>query len=111
MIAALQGYSFPGNVRELKNIVERALIASGGAEIRPLHLQFQTELGVENGVGLGAGPTSPEVEQIPLNLREAELWLIKRAIAKTEGNVSEAARLLGTNRSRIYRLLAAQEGA
>jgi DNA-binding NtrC family response regulator len=39
-LAALQQYDFPGNVRELKNIVERSLIESGGAEITPEHLHF-----------------------------------------------------------------------
>ncbi len=39
-LAALQQYDFPGNVRELKNIVERSLIESGGAEIEPEHLHF-----------------------------------------------------------------------
>ena len=43
--------------------------------------------------------------EIPLDLEQAELWLIKRAIARTDGNISEAARLLGTNRTRIYRAL------
>jgi DNA-binding NtrC family response regulator len=39
-VAALRAYDFPGNVRELKNLMERALIESGGEEIRPVHLRF-----------------------------------------------------------------------
>ena len=39
----------------------------------------------------------------PLNLEEAETVLIQRALEQTRGNVAEAARLLGVNRSRIYR--------
>ncbi len=38
--AALEGYDFPGNVRELRNLVEGALIESGGSEILPEHLRF-----------------------------------------------------------------------
>lgn len=39
-LAALDAYDFPGNVRELKNLIERALIESGGGEIGPEHLHF-----------------------------------------------------------------------
>ncbi len=42
-LAELQGYGFPGNVRELKNIIEHALIKSGGAPIRPEHLHLLGE--------------------------------------------------------------------
>jgi DNA-binding NtrC family response regulator len=41
--AALQAYDFPGNVRELRNILERALIESGGGVIQPAHLRFLSE--------------------------------------------------------------------
>jgi transcriptional regulator of acetoin/glycerol metabolism len=43
------------------------------------------------------------VANLPLNLEEAENALIQRALEQTRGNVAEAARLLGVNRSRIYR--------
>jgi DNA-binding NtrC family response regulator len=46
------------------------------------------------------------VEQLPLRLDAAEELLIKRALAETGGNVAEAARRLGINRTRIYRRLA-----
>jgi len=58
-----------------------------------------------------AGATSLVTTDIPLNLAEGELWLIRRALAKAGGNISEAARLLGTHRNRIYRALAEQEHA
>jgi DNA-binding NtrC family response regulator len=44
-LAALQNYAFPGNVRELKNIIEHALIKSGGAAIRPEHLHLLSDPG------------------------------------------------------------------
>ena len=51
VIEALRDYSFPGNVRELKNMVERALIESGGGEIRVEHLHLLSEtVGVEVGM-------------------------------------------------------------
>ena len=97
----LASYSFPGNVRELKNTIERALIESRGGDIAVAHLHFQPE----------AGATQPQQtvdasgDDIPLDLEQAERWLIRRAIARADGNISEAARLLGTNRTRIYRAL------
>jgi hypothetical protein len=100
-LASLTAHSFPGNVRELKNIIERALIASGGEVIRREHVQLPA----------GAVAPAPTVAQVPrahsgdlpMNLDDAEQALIQRALEQTGGNVAEAARLLGVNRSRIYR--------
>jgi DNA-binding NtrC family response regulator len=97
----LEGYAFPGNVRELKNMIERALIESGGSAIEPAHLRLI-------GRSLRRVQTAPARETppspgLPLNLEAAEEALIQRALHETSGNVVAAARLLGVNRSRIYR--------
>ena len=97
----LSGYDFPGNVRELKNIVERALIESGGGEIGAAHLrlggqEFNAAVPVEAGV---------TIDELPLNFAEAEAMLIERAITRAGGNISKAARLLGIDRNKIYRKL------
>ncbi len=100
-LARLAAHSFPGNVRELKNVVERALIASGGGAIRREHLQlldFASEPPVRETFA-----ARESASELPLNLDEAEQALIQRALEQTGGNVAEAARLLGVNRSRIYR--------
>jgi len=47
---------------------------------------------------------------LPLNLEEAENLLIQRALAQTNGNIAEAARLLGIHRTRIYRKMAQAVG-
>jgi DNA-binding NtrC family response regulator len=100
-VAWLSGYSFPGNVRELKNMIERALIASGGEQIRREHFQV---LGGAAAAPVREGRTvAAAVADLSLNLEEAEQALIQRALEQTRGNVAEAARLLGVNRSRIYR--------
>jgi DNA-binding NtrC family response regulator len=103
--AALQAYDFPGNIRELKNIIERALIASGGETIMPEHLHLLRGIGTG-----GTAPRSPVKNDfaagLPLNLAEAEEVLIQRALDETGGNIAEAARLLGVHRTRIYRKLA-----
>jgi DNA-binding NtrC family response regulator len=102
---ALQAYSFPGNVRELKNIVERALIESKGQEIQVHHLHFAPKV----GDGPPALVSNLPVADLPLDLEgaaaRAELWVVTRVVAQAGGNVSEAARLLNTNRNRIYRIL------
>ncbi|HUB25836.1 MAG TPA: sigma-54 dependent transcriptional regulator [Tepidisphaeraceae bacterium] len=108
-LAALAAYSFPGNIRELKNIIERALIESGGGPIKPQHIRLPA---------WGAAPAPPRpraaepapagsrpdwANDIPLNLEAAEEFLIRRALSETGGNIAEAARRLGINRTRIYR--------
>ena len=98
-IDTLSNYAFPGNVRELKNIIERAMIESRGEQILPRHLHF-----LEQSMSNGA-----EADELPMDLDEAErlaaLRVVDRAMRMSEGNVSEAARLLGTTRNRIYRIL------
>ncbi|MEP6670839.1 MAG: sigma-54 dependent transcriptional regulator [Chthoniobacter sp.] len=95
-------YSFPGNVRELKNLIERALIASGGKSIERKHVQVSVGPSAP-APALEVRPAAPSAASLPLNLEEAENVLIQRALEQTRGNVAEAARLLGVNRSRIYR--------
>jgi len=103
-LAQLAGHAFPGNVRELKNVIERALIESRGRAIGPEHLRLVSPA-VRRAVGMEAPVPSLPVPAapLPLNLEAAEQALIQRALQETEGNVAEAARLLGVNRSRIYR--------
>jgi DNA-binding NtrC family response regulator len=102
-LAALMTYEFPGNVRELKNIIERSVIKSGGT-VQPMHL------GLVSSPTAGATPAArptldPASPALPLNLDAAENLLIQRALAQTGGNITEAARLLGIHRTRIYRRL------
>jgi DNA-binding NtrC family response regulator len=104
---ALRGYSFPGNVRELKNIIERGLIESGGDPIGAEHLKLASPVGARIREAVAAEASAATgVDELPLRLDAAEDLLIKRALAETNGNVAEAARRLGINRTRIYRRLA-----
>ncbi len=108
---------FPGNVRELKNIVERALIESRGAEIQWEHLRLPAALPLSTAENAASG-RAPAAERhlgpadgpvAPLDLddaaHQAERRVIEEAIARCGGNVTEAARLLRTSRNRIYRVL------
>jgi len=101
-LALLEDYAFPGNVRELKNIIERTLIECGGLPIRPEHVRLQSSLSPAKPISKPE-PAPVTVDQLPFNLEAAEQELIQRAIRETNGNIAEAARLLGVNRSRIYR--------
>lgn len=105
-LARLMEHDYPGNIRELKNTLERAIIHAGGEHLFPQHIVFApNSLGAD---GKGDGPGDPEkrAEQhfaVPLKLDSALDALFEQALAKSSGNVSAAARLLGVNRARYYR--------
>jgi DNA-binding NtrC family response regulator len=106
-LAALMAYDFPGNVRELKNVIERGLIKSAGGTVQPSHLGLSSPVLVDaEGGSSPAMFTAATASTLPLNLEVAEKLLIQRALTQTGGNITEAARLLGIHRTRIYRKLA-----
>lgn len=97
-------YHFPGNVRELRNLIERAMIAAaGGKAIQPEHIQIMGLPGA--ATSMPGGQSAPTTEAIPLNLADAEKLLVQRAMTEAAGNVSQAARLLGISRANLYRKL------
>jgi DNA-binding NtrC family response regulator len=91
-LRALESHAWPGNVRELDHAVERAVLMAQGSEVRT------ADLGLRTG---GDGPARLE----ELSLEEVEAFLIKKALARFEGNVSRAAEALGLSRSALYRRL------
>lgn len=104
-IEVLKSYDFPGNVREFKNIIERALIESAGGAIQPRHLLSLRRSSPSSEPSMPPGKLEA-VSSLPLNLAQAEEVLIQRALKETNGNIADAARLLGIHRTRIYRKLA-----
>jgi len=118
---ALRAYAFPGNVRELKNVMERALLASAGADrIMAQHLRFDGAAQALSAPGYDTDndtepPGVTKAPSLPLDLDEAviaaERWVVEQALARSEGNVSAATRLLGTNRNRVYRILGQRSDA
>jgi DNA-binding NtrC family response regulator len=106
-LGELLRYPFPGNVRELKNAIERSLIESGGAALEPQHLRLRAPSEAASPpAGQPRPPTS--TEDMPARLADAELVLIQRAVERAGGNLSRAARQLGIDRNRIYRRLRAK---
>src|SRR5580704_17254397 len=86
----ITGYSWPGNIRELKNVIERAVLLATGETIRPrdLRLEFKTEVAIDNGR--------------QLTLRDVERLHIQKALDAQRGNVARAAAELGVTRSSLY---------
>jgi two-component system response regulator AtoC len=94
---ALQSYGWPGNIRELRNAVERAMLLAGGDWLEPADFPLTTP---------AAG--SPSGIQLPphgVNLEELEQSLVVQALERCAGNQTRAAALLGMNRDQIrYRI-------
>ncbi len=108
--SALMAYAFPGNVRELKNLIERALIESEGVEIREEHLHFTRRSLSTSALGQpddSAGIN--DAASLPLNLQQAETILIQRALEQAKGNKTLAAQLLGISRRSLYNKMLAIE--
>ena len=97
-------------LHELRNIIERALIESDGTAILPAHLHLLRR-GVTSSVSHSRHAKADMMSALPLNLADAEDILIQRALQETNGNIADAARLLGVHRTRIYRKLAQEETA
>ncbi|MCE9547311.1 MAG: sigma 54-interacting transcriptional regulator [Planctomycetia bacterium] len=89
----LLAYHWPGNVRQLRNVIDSAVVLADGKRIEP------QDLGLRDTGGDGAGSLTLG----DLNLEDMERQLIAEALKRTAGNVNEAARLLGIGRATLYR--------
>jgi DNA-binding NtrC family response regulator len=90
-LEAMRNYGWPGNVRELDHAVERGVLMAQGKVIRAPDL------------GLNAGQATPRLED--MSLEEVEGFLIKKTLARCDGNARKAAEQLGLSRSAFYRRL------
>ena len=86
-------HSFPGNVRELDHVIERAVLMTQDRQLKAGDLGLTTTGGGE----------SRSLEE--MSLEEAEAFLIKKALARNDGNAHKAAEALGLSRSAFYRRL------
>jgi DNA-binding NtrC family response regulator len=89
----LLSYSWPGNVRQLRNVIDSAVVLAEGQQIEPHDL----------GLGDPLGGATPSGEFDSLKIDDWERRLISQALRRSDGNVPEAARLLGIGRATLYR--------
>ena len=92
----LQRYVWPGNVRELRNAIERAMILEDGSNLRVTSLPIAL-----NRVKLPTVPGGLEIPENGISLEQTERELIVRALTKTDGNQTHAARLLSITRDTL----------
>ncbi len=85
-------YSWPGNIRELDHAIERAVLLAHADRLRVEDLGLQAQKETPRGVE-------------EMSLEEVEAFLIKKALDRYNGNVSQAAKALGLSRSALYRRL------
>ncbi|NUP90632.1 MAG: sigma-54-dependent Fis family transcriptional regulator [Candidatus Sumerlaeia bacterium] len=95
VIAALQAHRWPGNVRQLRNVIEGLVVMATGREITVKNLPPDLRDAAPHGrtIALPAG----------ISMREAEKEIIRAALRETDGNRARAAKMLGLGRKTLYR--------
>jgi len=95
-LALLQAYEFPGNARELANIVERAVIVASSKRLEERDLAASIRAAVQAQL----------IRKKPQTLAQLEAVYIAEMLAATKGNKSECARVLGISRKNLYEKIA-----
>jgi DNA-binding NtrC family response regulator len=101
--AALSGYLFPGNVRELEHAIQHAVVLAHGAEIDLEHLPRDICATVCPDEAAATGPG--EIQPLAVAVREFERAYMLRALELTSGNKTRAARMLGMSRKHLWEKL------
>jgi DNA-binding NtrC family response regulator len=99
-LSVLRHYDFPGNVRELANLIERAVIVS---DSKVIDIKDLPE-------GVRSAVQAYKRRENPLSLAEVEADYVTETLAATKGNKAEAARILGISRKNLYERLARRKG-
>ncbi len=100
VMALLMAHDYPGNVRELENIIERAFVLCAGGQIERKHLPPEL-------TGQPALVPAPAAERMADQMRAAEAQAIRAALERCGGNRLAAARALGLHKSTLFRKIRA----
>jgi len=96
----LKSYSWPGNIRELRNFCENLVVLKRGSEVTPYDLDPRFSLDTEDGDDM-SNPTPSS-----LSVEENEKRLLRNALLRANGNRTKAAELMGISRRTLHRKLA-----
>jgi two-component system, NtrC family, response regulator AtoC len=104
-LRTLQHYPWPGNIRELRNFSENAVVLRRGGKLTEYDLEpkFRGEAGPVSGQSAGK---SAAFTANPLSVEENEKHLLREALLKSRGNRTKAAQLMGVSRRTLHRKLA-----
>src|SRR5262249_48299358 len=100
-LSALVSYNWPGNIRELANVIERAQILAEGDTITPDDLPDTVTLAAPSAM---PGPAAT-AEADPRSLDEVERRHVMRVLREMNGNKVQSAKALGISRRALYRLI------
>jgi DNA-binding NtrC family response regulator len=110
-VAQLKAYRWPGNIRELRNVIERAVLLEDGISLSGIQLRLGAEPEVADAdlprtlAEVLTGPWPADGVDLEELVRQFEAALVRRALGEAGGNQSQAARLLRLNRDKLrYRL-------
>jgi transcriptional regulator with PAS, ATPase and Fis domain len=97
----LMQYDWPGNVRELRNAIERAMILEDSSYLTPSSLPISIVDGDDRPAPLAAAAMADTLSADGISLEDNERMLVTRALEKTNGNQTQAARLLKVTRDTL----------
>ena len=95
-LARMQGYHWPGNIRELQHAIERAVIMSNQTVLQPQDFDYSSP---------SKSASRTELKLDSYRLDEIERIMIKKALDKNNGNITLTAKELGLTRTSLYRRL------
>ena len=104
-LATLSSYPWPGNIRELRNFCENAVVLRRGGKLTEFDLEPKFRGAVAGGPGPSAGGTAPALAN-SLSVEENEKRLLREALIKARGNRTKAAKLMGISRRTLHRKVA-----
>lgn len=102
----LQAYAWPGNIRELRNFCENAVVMRKGAKLTEFDLDPRFRGSPAQGAAAGAGEGAGQGPSQTLSVEQNEKRILREALIKSRGNRTKAAQLMGISRRTLHRKLA-----